>query len=114
MASLTEVQELTGAEKVSILLLALGEDVASLVLKKMSEQEIQRISNYMSHMREVDTAAVEQVLTEFFGLTGSVEGMIAGGTDYVKKLLIKALDPEKAEWILNNLSMPTMETGLEA
>ncbi len=114
MASLTEVQELTGAEKVSILLLALGEDVAPLVLKKMSEQEIQRISNYMSHMREVDTAAVEQVLTEFFGLTGSVEGMVAGGTDYVKKLLIKALDPEKAEWVLNNLSMPTMETGLEA
>jgi len=114
MASLTEVQELTGAEKVSILLLALGEDVAPLVLKKMTEQEIQRISNYMSHMREVDTAAVEQVLTEFFGLTGSVEGMVAGGTDYVKKLLIKALDPEKAEWILNNLSMPTMETGLEA
>jgi flagellar motor switch protein FliG len=114
MASLTESQELTGAEKVSILLLALGEDVAPLVLKKMSEQEIQRISNYMSHMREVDTAAVEQVLTEFFGLTGSVEGMIAGGTDYVKKLLLKALDPEKAEWVLNNLSMPTMETGLEA
>ena len=114
MASLTDVQELTGAEKVSILLLALGEDVAPLVLKKMTEQEIQRISNYMSHMREVDTAAVEQVLTEFFGLTGSVEGMVAGGTDYVKKLLIKALDPEKAEWILNNLSMPTMETGLEA
>jgi flagellar motor switch protein FliG len=114
MASLTEVQELTGAEKVSILLLALGEDVAPLVLKKMSEQEIQRISNHMSHMREVDTAAVDQVLNEFFSLTGSVEGMVAGGTDYVKKLLLKALDPEKAEWILNNLSMQTMETGLEA
>ncbi len=46
MASLTEVQELTGAEKVSILLLALGEDVAPLVLKKMTEQEIQRISRH--------------------------------------------------------------------
>ena len=114
MASLTEAQELTGAEKVSILLLALGEEVAPLVLKKMSEQEIQRISNYMSHMREVDTSAFEQVLNEFFSLTGSVEGMVAGGTDYVKKLLVKALDPEKAEWILSNLSMPTLETGLEA
>jgi flagellar motor switch protein FliG len=113
-ASLTEEQELTGAEKVSILLLALGEDVAPLVLKKMSESEIQRISSYMSHMREVDTSAVEQVLNEFFSLTGSVEGMVAGGTEYVKKLLVKALDPEKAEWILSNLSMPTLETGLEA
>jgi flagellar motor switch protein FliG len=113
-ANLPEEQELTGAEKVSILLLVLGEEVAPLVLKKMSESEIQRISSYMSHMREVDTAAVEQVLNEFFNLTGSAEGMVAGGTEYVKKLLTKALDPEKAEWILSNLSMPTLETGLEA
>lgn len=98
----------------SILLLALGEEVAPLVLRKMSEQEIQRISNYMSHMRDVDPAAVEQVLNEFFSMTGSVEGMLAGGIDYVKKLLVRALDPEKAEWILSNLAMPTMETGLEA
>ena len=111
---LTEKQGLTGAEKVSILLLALGEEVAPLVLKKMSESEIQRISSYMSHIREVDTADVEQVLNEFFSLTGSVEGMVAGGTEYVKKLLVKALDPDKAEWILSNLSMPTLETGLEA
>ena len=115
MANMTDEPGLTGAEKVSILLLALGEDVAPLVLKKMTEQEIQRISNYMSHMREVDPSAFEQVLNEFFSLTGSsVEGMVAGGTDYVKKLLGKALDPEKAEWILSNLSMPTLETGLEA
>src|SRR5262249_51036338 len=114
MANVTDEQGLTGAEKASILLLALGEDVAPLVLKRMTEQEIQRISNYMSHMREVDTPAFEQVLNEFFSLTGSVEGMVAGGTDYVKKLLIKALDPEKAEWILSNLSRPTLETGLEA
>jgi flagellar motor switch protein FliG len=114
MAGLTEKQGLTGAEKVSILLLALGEEVAPLVLKKMSESEIQRISSYMSHIREVDTADVEQVLNEFFSLTGSVEGMVAGGTEYVKKLLVKALDPDKAEWILSNLSMPTPETGLEA
>ena len=37
---LTEEQGLTGAEKVSILLLALGEEVAPLVLQKMSESEI--------------------------------------------------------------------------
>src|SRR5512145_3187854 len=114
MERLTEKPGLTGADKVSILLLALGEEVAPLVLKKMSESEIQRISSYMSHMREVDTSAVEQVLNEFFSLTGSVEGMVTGGTEYVKKLLVKALDPEKAEWILSNLSMPTLETGLEA
>src|SRR6266516_5578323 len=68
----------------------------------------------LSHMRDVDTATVEQVLDEFFTMANSLEGMLSGGTEHVKKLLMKALDPAKAAWILNNLSMPTMETGLEA
>jgi flagellar motor switch protein FliG len=114
MAERKEARELTGAEKVSVLLLALGEEVAPLLLQKMSEPEIQRVSNYMSHMRDVDTETVEQVLDEFFTMANSLEGMLSGGTDHVKKLLLKALDPGKAAWIINNLSMPTMETGLEA
>ena len=44
MAGLAEEQGLTGAEKVSILLLALGEDVAPLVLQKMTEQEIHALA----------------------------------------------------------------------
>ena len=114
MANLKEERELTGAEKASIVLLALGEEVAPLLLQKLSEQEVQRISNYMSHMRDVDPATVEQVLDEFFTMANSLEGMLAGGPEHVKKLLLKALDPGKAALILNNLSMPTMQTGLEA
>ena len=114
MANLKEERELTGAEKASILLLALGEEVAPLLLQKLSEQEVQRISNYMSHMRDVDPATVEQVLDEFFTMANSLEGMLAGGPEHVKKLLLKALDPGKAALILNNLSMPTTQTGLEA
>jgi flagellar motor switch protein FliG len=40
--------------------------------------------------------------------------VVAGGKEYVRKLLMKALDQDKAEWIINNLSIPTLETGLEA
>jgi flagellar motor switch protein FliG len=114
MANPTEERELTGTEKVSIIILALGEDVGPLLLQKMSEQEIQRISNYMSYMRAVDTTVVEQVLNEFFTMLDGAEGAVAGGADYVKKLLMKALDPGKASGVINNLAVPTMETGLEA
>jgi flagellar motor switch protein FliG len=113
MASMTE-RVITGAEKAAILLLVLGEGVAPLVLKHLTEKEIQRISNYMSHMTEVDSSVVDSVLEEFFDMVNGVDGMVAGGKDYVKKLLLKALDPEKAAWILNNLSTPSLETGLEA
>ena len=107
-------KQLSGAEKSAILLLALGEEVAPLVLKHMSEQEIQRISNYMSHMQDVDSGALETVFEEFFSMANGLEGMVAGGKEYVRRLLLKTLDPEQASWILNNLSVPSLETGLEA
>lgn len=105
---------LNGAEKAAILLLALGEEVAPLVLKFMTEKEIQRISNYMSHMTEVEASVVDTILEEFFEIANGVDGLVAGGKEYVKKLLLKALDPDKAAWILSNLSTPSLETGLEA
>ncbi len=107
-------REYTGPEKSAILLLALGEDIAPLVFKYMNDQEIQRISNYMSYIRNVDLETVNEILEEFAEMTGSVGGMIAGGKEYVRKLLERALEPQKAEWIINNLSIPTLETGLEA
>lgn len=107
-------REYTGPEKSAILLLALGEDIIPLVFKHLNDQEIQRISNYMSYIRSVDLETVNEIIEEFAEMTGSVGGMVAGGKEYVRKLLEKALDPEKAEWIINNLSIPTLETGLEA
>ncbi len=106
-------KELSGAEKSAILLLALGEEVAPLVMRHMSEQEIQRISNYMSHMQDVESGDLELVFEEFFSMANGLEGMVAGGKEYVRRLLLKTLDPEQASWILNNLSVPNLETGLE-
>ena len=99
-----EAPELTGPEKSAILLLILGEDIAALLLKYLNDQEVQRISNYMSHMREVDAEVGTQILEEFYEMVGGVRGMVAGGKEYVKTLLLKALDPEKAKWIIDNLS----------
>jgi flagellar motor switch protein FliG len=104
----------TGPEKSAILLLSLGEDIAPLVFKFMDDQEIQRVSNYMSYIRNVEVETVNQILSEFAQMAGSVGGVVAGGKEYVRKLLMKALDQDKAAWIINNLSIPTLETGLEA
>lgn len=107
-------RQLAGVEKAAVLLLALGEEMASYLLKRMNDQEIQRISNQMSYLRDVEPTMVEHVLTEFEEMAMGSNGMVVGGMEYVKKLLLKALDPEKAAWILENLSMPTLQTGLEA
>jgi flagellar motor switch protein FliG len=106
--------DFSGPEKSAILLLALGEEVTPLIFQHLTDQEIQRISNYMTYTHNVEQETVNDILREFAALTGSIGGMVAGGKEYVRKLLEKALDPEKAAWIINNLSIPTLETGLEA
>jgi flagellar motor switch protein FliG len=108
-------RDYNGPEKTAILLLSLGDDIAPLLFKHLTDQEIQRISNYMSYIRNIEPETVDRILTEFVDMAGgSIRGMVAGGKEYVRKLLIKSLDPDKAEWIINNLSIPTLETGLEA
>src|SRR5256885_3255265 len=49
-----------------------------------------------------------------FCLKKKNESLVVGGTEHVKKILVKALVPEKAEWLLSNLSIPTLKTGLYA
>lgn len=107
-------REFTGPEKSAVLLLSLGEDIVPLVFQHMNDQEIQLISNYMCYTRSVGPETVNRIIEEFAEMTGTVGGMVAGGKEYVRNLLVKVLEPEKAEWIINNLSFPTLETGLEA
>ncbi len=104
----------TGPEKSAILLLALGEDIAPLVFNYLTDKEIQRISNHMSYISNVDNTVVRSVLEEFADMIVSYGGTIPGGKEYVRVLLEKALGPEKAAMIVDNLSLPNLETGLEA
>lgn len=107
------IEEFTGPEKSAILLLTLGEDVAAEVLKYLEEPEIQKLSNYMSQLDAVSGDAVNRITQEFYQKALEGGGLTRGGEEYLRKLLSRALDPEKVEWILENLSIPSEETGLE-
>jgi flagellar motor switch protein FliG len=109
-----ETPSYSGSEKSAILLLALGDDIAPLVFQHLDDQEIQRISNHMSYIRNVDNDLVKGILEEFAEMIKGSSGMVSGGKEYVRKLLAKSLAPEKASLIFNNLSLPSLETGLEA
>ena len=109
-----ETPTYSGPEKSAILLLALGDDIAPLVFQHLDDQEIQRISNYMSYIRNVDNDLVKGILEEFADMIKGSNGIVSGGKEYVRKLLAKSLAPEKASLIFNNLTLPSLETGLEA
>ncbi len=98
---------LTGPEKVAVLMISLGENLASGILAKLDEKEITQIGNYMSMMENITPEVIESVTREFFdSIEGGEGGMLSGGRDYLKKMLEKVMDPGRAAEILAKLTTP--------
>ena len=99
--------ELTGKQRIAVLLLAMGDKFTADVFKRMDRQEIAEISIAIVDLEPVPREIVEDVLREFH--ESLVEGvdMIAGGSDTLKRLLVKNLDPETAKYIMDSLSLET-------
>ena len=75
---------LTGKQRIAVLLLAMGDRFTADVFKRMNRQEIAEISRTIV---ELD--------------------MISGGSDILKRLLVKNVDPETAKYIMDSLSLET-------
>ena len=58
--------ELTGTQKSAILMMLLGEDEASEVLKHLTPKEVQHLGTAMYSVTDVDQDMVNAVLDEFW------------------------------------------------
>src|SRR6201992_4112566 len=111
---MTEKSERSGTERAAILLLTLGEREAAEVLKQMGAKEVQRIGAAMAKLQSVSKEEVQSVIAEF---TSSVENQtsVGVGTDeFLRKVLIDALGPEKASGIIDRISVGRSTKGVEA
>lgn len=97
--------ELTGQQKIAVLLLAMGDKFTSDVFKRMERQEIAAISKAIVELDPVPKEIVEDVLREFHEALVAGVDMISGGTEILKRLLMKNLDPETAKYIMDSLNL---------
>ena len=80
-----------GVEKSAILLIALGEDYASEVLKHLGPKEVQKLGHAMASMKTVPRAKVEAVLSDFHK-TATESAAVHVDTDaYVRSVVTEAL-----------------------
>ena len=54
-----------GVERSAILLIALGEDLASEVLKHLGPKDVQKLGHAIASLKSVPRAKVEEVLSDF-------------------------------------------------
>ena len=102
-----------GIEKSAILLIALGEDHASEVLKHLGPKEVQKLGHAMAALRSVPRTRVEEVLKEF-QTTAAESAAVNVDTDaYVRSVLTKALGDDKASNLISRILQPGDTNGIE-
>lgn len=96
--------DLNGKQKAAILLIALGPDVAAQVFKHLREDEIEQLTLEIANQRKVTQDQKDKILAEFHQMALAREYISAGGIDYAREIIEKALGPEKAMMIINRLT----------
>ncbi len=98
-------EQLSGAEKIAILLLAMGDKFTSEVFKRMERTEITEVSKAIMNLEAVPKEMVEEVLREFHHAMVSGQDILAGGENAVKHILLKHLDSDTAKYIIDELNL---------
>ena len=78
--------------------------MSSQVFRHLREDEIEKLTLEIASQRKVTQEQKEKVLDEFHSLLVAKEYISAGGLDYAREVLEKALGPEKAVSIINRLT----------
>src|SRR5690554_5694585 len=105
--------KLSGADRAAIFLMSLGEDEAANVLKHLSPKEVQKLGTAMTSMKNVSRDQVQQVMADFLETVTEQTSLGIGNTDYIRKVLVKALGEDKAGSIIDRILMGGSTRGLE-
>ncbi len=96
--------EMSMAEKISILLLQLGEDVTAGLFSHMTVDTITEVSKFIAGNRTIEKAVATAVLEEFHAIFQSGQYITSGGMEYARELLYRTLGPEEAKKVLDKLT----------
>ncbi len=106
--------KLGGSERAAILMMALGEDVATAIMKHMGPKEVQRIGEAMATTTNVSRDQVEDVVSNFADTFGSQTAIGVGAEDYLRKILVNSLGEDKAAGLIDRILLGRSSKGLEA
>jgi len=95
---------LSGRRKAAILLASLGPDLAALVYKHLSEQEIEQVTVELARTEDVHPDERAAVLGEIVSLTQGQRYIAQGGVAYARTALERAFGASRAVEILDRLT----------
>ncbi|HEY7135165.1 MAG TPA: flagellar motor switch protein FliG [Acidimicrobiia bacterium] len=106
-------RHLSGAQKAAVLLMQVGTERSSKVLRLLREQEVSQIMAEVARLDTVKAEAVDAVMSEFNELRSARAHVAQGGFDRARELLEESLGEDKAREILESLGATIVKAPFE-
>ncbi len=107
-----DYRSLTGPEKAAVLMLSLGEEHAARLFTFMDEEEIKELSQTMANLGTISATLVERLCVEFAEQISST-GSLVGSFESTERLLLKVMERDKVEAIMEDIRGPAGRTMWE-
>src|SRR5215467_9131619 len=99
----TATTAFTGYQKAAILLVALGDEASGALLRHLSEDEVQLVSEAIASLPAVPMEQAEAILEEFQNATSGATQVGYGGPEYARRVLTQAFGPDGSKKHLDRL-----------
>src|SRR5271163_5171990 len=100
MARVSGPEALPGVRKVAILMVMIGDEASSTILRQLDEEEVQEISREIARVGSLTAEEAEGVLEEFYQMAVAHDYVVKGGLEYAKKILVGAFGQEQGKKML--------------
>ncbi len=101
---------LDGVTKAAILLLSIGPDRASRILKTMPPDQIEEVTRELAGLGNVPELLRNEVVEEFYGVSLASGYSSEGGLDYAKEIIKNSLDPQLADRVVAQIQTQVQRT----
>ena len=108
-----DIQELTPVQKAAIVITSIGAENAAHVYKRLSDDEVEKLTFEVSSLPYMDIGQVDSVLNEFYELCLTQKVITEGGIDYARSVLEKAYGPEMAQKLMEKVSKSMQTKAFE-
>ena len=103
-----------GVEDAAILLMTLGEEEASGILKHLAPREVQRLGETIARLTTVPQARVDAVIEKFEAVAGAERALVADTGEYVKSVLRRALGDDTANLLIDRILSASDTSGIDS
>jgi flagellar motor switch protein FliG len=95
-----DLRHITGKRKAAALLISLGAELASQVVKTMREDEVELLTREIVRMERLPAEMKDAIMQQVYEDAMARQFITAGGSDYARELLSRTLGTQKAGELL--------------